>query len=198
MQRVFSFIIALLAWFAVIAQFVLLLQNTTVGVAETIVRFFSYFTILTNTLVAVFFTGQIFNKPVASRSASLTAITSYILIVGLVYQFLLRHLWSPTGLQLLVDELLHSAVPLLVLVYWFLYGRHAILQFSSIVRWLYYPLIYFLFILARGAMSAYYPYPFINVEMLGYGQALVNAVLILAFFVILQVVLIALARSSRS
>ncbi len=191
MQRGFSFTIASLAWFAVIVQFFLLLQNTTVPLTETVIRFFSFFTILTNTLVALYFTGRILNKPVTNRPALLTAVTSYILIVGLVYQVLLRHLWSPTGLQFAVDELLHSVIPLLVLVYWFQYGRKAELQFSQIRSWLYYPLFYFLLILARGALSGYYPYPFIDVTALGYGKAVLNAVVILAFFVIVQAGLVA-------
>lgn len=197
MQRLFSTIIAILAWFAVIGQFVLLLQNTTVSLAETIVRFVSYFTILTNTLVALFFSGRIFNAPVTNQPALLTAITSYILIVGLVYQLLLRHLWSPTGLQFVVDELLHSAVPLLVLLYWVRYGRKPNLQYVSIFKWVCYPFIYFLFVLARGAASDYYPYPFVNVEVLGYGKTILNAICILAFFVVVQAGLIAVAKKGK-
>lgn len=194
MQRGSSFIIALLAWFAVIAQLFLMLKNATAPLAETVIRFFSFFTILTNTMVALYFTRLSFMRPAPRPSPLLTAVTSYILIVGLVYQLLLRHLWSPTGLQFVVDELLHSVVPLLVLTYWFQYGRSAGLQYAQIGRWLYYPLIYFLLILGRGALSGYYPYPFIDVTVLGYGKAVLNAVMILAFFVVVQAVLVVARR----
>ncbi|MBX3242155.1 MAG: Pr6Pr family membrane protein [Chitinophagaceae bacterium] len=194
MRRLFCFLITLLAWFAVVIQFVLLLQNTTVPLTETIIRFFSFFTILTNTLVAFFFTGYLLNRKITYIPGHLTAITSYILVVGLVYQFLLRHLWSPSGMQFIVDELLHSVVPVLVLVYWFIYEQKQVLQFSWIKSWLYYPLVYFIYILIRGALSGYYPYPFIDVNILGYGKALAMGIVILVLFVIIQALLVAFGR----
>ncbi|WP_442896953.1 Pr6Pr family membrane protein [Epilithonimonas sp.] len=65
---------------------------------ESTIRFFSYFMILTNSILAI-----------------------YIIIVGLVYQILLRNTWSPTGLQIIVGELLDSINPGLAIIYWFLY-----------------------------------------------------------------------------
>lgn len=52
----------LLGWFVVITQFILTIQNKQVDIAETIIRFFSFFTILTNILVALFFTYRIFSS----------------------------------------------------------------------------------------------------------------------------------------
>ena len=49
----------ILCWFSIIGQFVLLLQNRQADVFETIIRFFSFFTILTNLLVAIYFTSRI-------------------------------------------------------------------------------------------------------------------------------------------
>lgn len=50
---------------------------------------------------------------------TITAITVFILIVGSVYQIVLRSIWEPTGLQFIVDELLHTVIPLYMLGYWF-------------------------------------------------------------------------------
>jgi hypothetical protein len=41
--------------------------------------------------------------------------------------------------------------------------------------WLIFPILYFLYILLRGAISNAYPYPFLDVGKLGYDQAIVNA-----------------------
>ncbi len=57
-RRTFDRIGAFLGWFAVLVQFVLMIQNRQAGVGETIVRFFSFFTILTNSLVAAYFTAR--------------------------------------------------------------------------------------------------------------------------------------------
>ncbi|MDD3005878.1 Pr6Pr family membrane protein [Flavobacterium sp.] len=184
-----------ICWFAIITQFVLMIQNRQAEILETIIRFFSFFTILTNILVALFFTTQVFTKNKAYLSflnskSSLTAITTFILVVGIVYQILLRPIWNPQGLQKIVDELLHTIIPLLVLIYWILYVKKNELQLKSIVKWLLYPLLYFIYILIRGHFSKFYPYPFSNVSELGYSQVIINFILISFFITLLLVTLI--------
>ena len=172
----------MLVWFSVIAQLYLILQNRVAPVGETLVRFFSFFTILTNILVGLCFTLQALGKKGLSAPGTLTAVTVYITIVGAVYQVLLRHIWQPTGLQKLVDELLHSVNPLLVIIYWFLYEHMRGLRYRQVKRWLLYPLVYLIFILIRGFFSRFYPYPFINANELGYTKTLINAFFLLLFF----------------
>jgi ABC-type Na+ efflux pump permease subunit len=58
---------------------------------------------------------------VFSKAKNATAITLYILIVGLVYNVILRFLWVLTGSQKIVDELLHLVIPVLVLLYWIVF-----------------------------------------------------------------------------
>lgn len=75
--------------------------------------------------MALYFTASAFKlksipfKWLLSKGA-LTAITAFILIVGLVYQIALRGVWQPTGLQRIVDELLHTIIPLYVCIYLFI------------------------------------------------------------------------------
>jgi hypothetical protein len=159
---------SLLGWFSVIGQFFLMLQNRQADVAETIIRFFSFFTILTNILVALYFTSRLplFNKtPLArlSNKGTITALTSFILVVGLVYQIILRGIWEPKGFQIIIDELLHSVIPIFVLLYWVLYMDREDLKISNNQNWLWYPALYFVCIIIRGHFSNFYPYPFINV-----------------------------------
>ena len=85
-------------------------------------KFFSYFTILTNLLVAICFTYLYFNKKSKiktwfSSPKTLTAINVYILVVGLVYNLVLRPLREAKGLEILADELLHAIVPLLFMIF---------------------------------------------------------------------------------
>jgi len=181
---------ALVVWFAVIAQYVLMLNNAAAPPTETTIRFFTFFTILTNTLVAVYFTVRSFSNAMMEKPGILTAVTVYITIVGLVYQVLLRQLWQPTGLQKIVDELLHSVNPILVIVYWMLYEKKRAVQYRQILTWLIYPLIYFVVIFIRGVVSGWYPYPFIDVASIGIGQTLLNAVMLLVFFALVAAVYI--------
>lgn len=193
MKGIFSFIIALIGWFAVISQFWLMMTNRTADISETIVRFFSFFTILTNLLVAIYFSIDVISSH-KKRSGSLTAITTYIFIVGLIYQLILRSTWHPEGFQKVVDELLHSVNPLLVLIFWYQYENKKGLSYTFIPKWLTYPLLYLIYVLIRGHFSHFYPYPFINVNEIGMQQVLMNAVGITFLFIIVSAALILIGK----
>jgi len=172
-----------IGWFAVIAQFFLMLEKRQADVLETIIRFFSFFTILTNILVALFLTISVFrlNKfpfNLFLAKGTLTAITAFILIVGLVYQIVLRQIWEPTGLQYIVDELLHTIMPLFMLGYWFFNIRKEDLLLKPVLNWLLYPTMYLIFIMIRGYISGYYPYTFLNIEEIGYESTIINITVI--------------------
>lgn len=187
MKKFLALFFAIIAWFAVITQLYLMIENRVVSMPETILRFFSFFTILTNLLVAIYFTASLFLKTnnennFLKKPGVLTAITVYITIVGLVYQFILRSTWHPVGMQRLVDELLHSVIPLLVIFYWFLYERHSLVRYGQVFGWLVYPLCYLIFILVSGSYSSFYPYPFVDVGSLGMSKVLLNSLVLLAVF----------------
>ena len=183
------------AWFAVVAQLYLIIVNRAASVSETIIRYFSFYTILTNILVAICFTisttsplsrwGRFF-----SRATTVTAIAVYITVVGLVYNFILRALWKPEGTQRLVDELLHSVIPALFIIYWSLFKDKGRLKYKNAFRWLAYPLVYILFVLFRGKLSGYYPYPFINVQNLGYDKVFLNCFFLFLAFLLISFVFI--------
>lgn len=192
----------LLGWLAIIGQFILMIQNRQADVTETIIRFFSFFTILTNILVALYFTSRItiFKNTSLSKlsnSGNLTALTAFILVVGLVYQFILRGTWQPTGLQRIIDELLHSVIPFFVLLYWLKFANNTDLIFKNIKIWLWYPIGYFLYIIIRGHFSDFYPYPFVNVTEIGYSQVFINAVLVSLFFLFIMGTLIFIGNKTR-
>ncbi|RKO72001.1 hypothetical protein D7322_07790 [Sphingobacterium puteale] len=191
--------IALLSWIAIIAQFLISMSNATISTGDLVVRFFSYFTILTNLMVAICCSsavlfpqnviGRFFVKP-----AVVTAITLYILIVGLIYNTVLRYLWQPVGITRVVDEMLHSIVPILVLIHWWCSLDKAALQWRSVFSWLLYPFLYLLYTLWHGAISGFYPYPFIDVSMLGMNQVLTNSLIVALVFVFIGLLLILINR----
>lgn len=185
----------ILCWFSIIGQFVLLLQNRQADVFETIIRFFSFFTILTNLLVAIYFTSRIaifdkfFFQKITNKS-TLTALTTFILVVGLVYQIILRNTWHPTGFQRIIDELLHSVIPLFVFFYWLLFVDLTELKFKNCKNWLWFPLFYFVYIIIRGHFSNFYPYPFINISEIGYLQVFINFLIISGVFLSVMGILV--------
>ena len=192
-------IIAILGWFALTAQLYLIIQNGVGSIIEIVIRYFSFFTILTNLIVALCATvlllwpntkwGNFFSKP-----ATLTAITVYITIVGVVYNVALRFLWQPQGLQFVVDELLHTIIPLLFILLWFLYVLKSGLKYANAFLWLIYPVIYIIYTAIRGAITDEYPYPFTDVTLLGYGRVALNSLGLFAAFFGLSLFLIAIGK----
>jgi hypothetical protein len=191
---------AIISWLAVILQLYLIILNKTESVPETIIRFISYFTILTNILVAICFTSVMnFRRHITKffSSANIhSAVCVYIVVVGLVYNLILRQLWAPTGLQQIVDELLHSFIPLLFLFHWLAFVSKTNLQWKLVLFWLLYPLLYLFFIMIRGTFSGFYPYPFIDVSNLGYEKVLLNSFFLCLAFSVSSVLLIAVAKQS--
>jgi hypothetical protein len=200
-QRSAQLIIAVITWAAVVLQFYLQLLNRTTAVSEAVIRFFSYFTILTNLLVAVCFTCLLLKGSRGyrffNRATTLTAVTVYIVIVGLVYNIVLRSQWNPQGLQLLADNLLHSLTPLLTLIYWFVFVSTKEISWKQTPSWMLYPLFYLVYVMIRGSFSDFYPYFFIDVTKLGYSQALMNAVYVTICFLLISLLLIWLGKKKK-
>ncbi|QIP11887.1 hypothetical protein G8759_04190 [Spirosoma aureum] len=198
-RQVFVAIGALMGWLAVGLQLYLIILNRVMSIPLTIVQFFSFFTILTNILVALCFTflwlrpqsdrGIFFSSPQTS-----TAIAVYIVIVGLVYNLILRQLWAPQGLQRVVDEALHSVMPIYFAFYWFIFVPKEKLAWANVPVWLLYPLGYIVYILIRGEFSGLYPYPFIDVSKLGYAQVMQNSVFLTLAFLVISLLFVGLGK----
>jgi len=198
-NQIFLTIGATLTWFAVVLQFYLIIINRVESVLETIIRYFSFYTILTNILVALALTVLLL-KPNSrwgnffSRANVLIAITIYITVVGALYNLILRQIWNPEGLQRIADELLHVVTPLLFIIYWSIFAPKSGLRWKNAFPWLIYPFVYAVCVLSRGALSGFYPYPFINVNTLGYRMVLLNSVGLFIGFFLLSLLFIATAQ----
>ena len=190
---------AIIGWFAITGQFYLVILNRVDPIPETIIRFFSYFTILINIVVAVCYSMQImYPFSVAgkfwSTAKTQAAVAVYILVVGIVYNTVLRFLWAPSGMQRLVDELLHSIVPAWYLMYWILFAHKKGLKWAYAINWLWVPFIYLIYIMLRGAVTNIYPYPFMDAYNHGYPKVIISCIVILLLFLFLSFIFIATGR----
>ncbi|MGN8140826.1 Pr6Pr family membrane protein [Pseudomonas sp. 22105] len=194
--------VAVLGWAGLgIQLYLIFFARLSVGASLLggLVSFFSYFTVLTNTLVAVVLTCAVTERESAARRWFLqpwvsSGIAVSIAVVGLAYSILLRHLWHPQGWQFIADELLHDVMPLLFLAYWWLCVPKGSLRLKHLPLWLIYPLVYFAYALLRGHLLGAYAYPFIDVALLGYPQVFVNAGGILLGFVLMALLVIGIDR----
>jgi hypothetical protein len=201
-RRRFVAVAAILGWAGLSIQLYLILYSRwsiEASLLGGLVSFFSYFTVLTNTLVATVLTCELTSRESAARRwflqpAVSSAIAVSIALVCLGYSLLLRHLWHPEGWQRLADELLHDVMPLLFLTWWWCCVPKGTLRLRHIALWVIYPLVYFAYALLRGHLLAAYPYPFVDVDKLGYPQVFINAGGLLVGFVVIGVLLIGLDR----
>lgn len=199
-MRLTAAALALTGWFALLLQLALMLRQSQPGffaMAATVVDFLSFFTILTNLLVALTLTVSALGageRQLLGRPTTQTAATVYIEIVGVTYWMLLRHLWNPKGAQKLADDLLHTVMPLGFTVFWLIFVRKDQLRWKTAFSWLIYPGAYLVYLLGRGALVGKYPYPFVDAGVIGYPRTLCNAALFTLVFLLSGWLAIAVAR----
>lgn len=187
-------VIALLAWGALGAQTGITIHRMELrgfDTLEALGRLAAYLTNLTVLLVALCFTcvalrlrawpARLFTTP-----ATVSAVTVYIVFVGIAYNVLLRHLWTPHGYRSLLNESMHTIIPLLCAAYWLLFVPRFIHSRRERLAWLVYPLGYLVVTFWRGTETDFYPYPFIDVGQLGYAEVLVNSALLFGAFLVLM------------
>jgi len=189
-RRSYLTALAGIEWFGLIAQLILMLNSGAAPTGELLMRFFTYFTITTNLLVGVYSLDLLFRpaQPFFSRPSIQTAIVMYITVVGLIYNLILRQLWSPTGLQAVVDDILHTAIPVLVILYWVIWVDARSVQSRAIWRWLLYPAVYTAIVFVRGAFAHWYPYPFMDLQKLPTATVIRNCVGILGVFLLFSAI----------
>jgi hypothetical protein len=192
--------IALIAWIAIAAQADITIDRWTsrgYSVFYGVERMSSYLTNLTVFASAICFTcvAARARAPVARffrQPTVVTAVVVYMVFVGIAYNVLLRYLWTPSGYRALVNECLHTFVPVMAALYWVLYVPRFHLSLRHCLLWLVFPLGYLSVTLWRGSVSDFYPYPFIDVSELGYPHVLFNATLLVIAFLTLMGVFIAI------
>lgn len=185
--RVAAAIIGLAGWLALALQLVVTIYLNAQqgrGAAIALWRFFGYFTILTNLLVAVTVTRVALNRsPGGARPqpSFLAGVMLMIAVVGVVYEGLLSGRVPAMGpFWWLADRTLHYAVPATFVLWWLTFAPKHGLTAADPARWLIFPLLYLIYALVRGAFDGWYPYFFIDAGALGYGRALMNAVVLTA------------------
>ena len=131
LKLLYQLLAGLFGCFALVLQLYLIIKNVPASgktyLFET-VRFFSYMTIWTNILVTLTFLVPLFAKDsrlgkFLSSPFMETGTMLYISVVGVAYHFLLANVWAPKGWQKVADVSLHYVVPIIYIIYWFLFVK---------------------------------------------------------------------------
>jgi hypothetical protein len=190
-------VLALLSWSALILQLYLTLKlNNALGIplSRTLINFFSFFTVLSNLLIALVhtFTALTSDKPSPNLQA---AMATYIAVVASGYSLLLRHIWNPQGLQKVADVLLHDAIPILYVLFWFIFCRkRKALSWSDAFSWLIVPTLYLIYSMVRGSITGWYPYHFLDPAQVSHTSIFIVIISFIVAFIIMGLIVIALTR----
>ncbi|WP_439696415.1 Pr6Pr family membrane protein [Mucilaginibacter sp. AW1-7] len=189
---IYAILLALIVWFSVVLQFIIstaayMQQGRTFGGA--IVQIMSFFTILNNILVGLCLVAVVLNKASAfkkffNNNRVVTAVALYITIVGLIFNTVLRSIVNLDGLFALTNELTHVFNPVAFVIFWLFFIAKTKLSWRQAAGWLWYPLLYLVYILIRGAVFHFYPYPFVDADKLGYQQVAVNSFFVMVAFLL--------------
>lgn len=194
--------LAVSGWLILVLQLYLILDvrwSMGASVVGGLVHFFSYFTVLSNTLAASVLTAWV--GPADTwlgrwlRSPPLAACTLVsIVLVGLGYNLLLSHYWAPQGAQWLANAVLHQLMPPAFVAFWWWCVPKGALQWRHLGLWALYPLGWYAFTLLRGWSVGVWPYPFLDAFELGFTRALLNALGLFGVFCLGGLGLIVLDR----
>jgi hypothetical protein len=183
---------AVTATFALVLQFVLVWQGHSVleetdppALGERMVRFFGYFTILSNALIACITWTLALGRDRDSTWWRLLRLDGLIgiTVTFVVVQLLLKGLVELHGADLLADTLLHVVVPVLAVIGWLVFGPRERVRRSDLLPALVFPVLWLVYTLIRGEIVDWYPYPFLDAGERGYGSVAVTCLGIAVLFV---------------
>ncbi len=178
---------------------------------------FAYYTNLSNLLVCVYFAlrcifravGIDFARGLLFSATSQFAVTLGITATFVIYHFILRpaveknkeefeefsHFYTPTNI------LVHYVVPLLTLVYWFVFADKEGLGVGSVFAWVCLPLLYSVYAFVRAPFKGNiyktespYPYEFMDPYAIGWKMVLKCMGLLTVIFIAVGFVFLFIAK----
>lgn len=177
-------------------------KNGVTNIALALVNFFSFFTIQSNVAaILVFLIGAAI---LATRTGDDPAwfntlrfcVVTYMVVTGIVYNLLLRGVELPQGATLeWSNEILHVAVPILMLLDWIFTPGRSPVPFRKLWVVVIFPIVWAIYTMVRGPFtpnevlgeSYWYPYPFLNPNLSANGYLSVSFYIVLIALVIVAV-----------
>ncbi|WP_102191783.1 Pr6Pr family membrane protein [Microbacterium aurantiacum] len=164
-------------------------------------NFFGYFTMQSNIITAVvLLLAAVATLAGRSQTPGLVlaraCATTYIVVVGIVYNTLLTGLEGGISLEW-ANWVLHVAFPVYAAVDWVFFGDRAPLPWKQLWVALIYPAVWLVVILIRGATDGWVPYPFLD-PAAGYGTVAIYCVAILVVIIVVAALVFAVSRMRKT
>jgi hypothetical protein len=163
-----------------LVQTVLVVGMGQAAMLDRLVRLAGYFTIQAS-LLALVSSALLAIRPTRDGPA-LRALRLDALIAAsttfLVYLVVLRPVTHLRGWGAVADIGLHYVSPLLVVGGWALFGPRRRIDLRVGLLAVIWPAVWYAWTLCYGAVSGFYPYPFVDVRIHGYGGVLLRAAMV--------------------
>jgi len=144
-------------------------------------NFFSFFTVESNIFGAVLFVASAIALWRGKTSSILSylrgAAALYMIVTGIVYVSLLAGVEVQTSVPW-VNVVLHYLFPVVALLDWLIDQPRPAVAPKRALFWIAFPAAYVGYSLVRGAVTHWYPYPFVNAAEFGYLHVAVNCAVI--------------------
>lgn len=161
------------------------------GAVTRFVRLFSYFTIQSNILLLAGLATLTVDPGRDGRIWRIVRLDAMlgIVITGLVYATVLAGTAHPTGAGWWSNLGFHYLAPWWALLGWLIFGPRPRVDRHTLAWAVLWPLLWIAYTLAHGAVTHWYPYPFVSVADLGYAVAVRNLGFVVLIAVVFAVVL---------
>lgn len=155
-------------------------------------NFFSFFTIESNIIATVAFAvaGWFAWHGRSPRWLELLrgGATMYMAITGIIYSLLLSNIQVDTAVPW-VNVVLHYTMPTVLVIDWLVDLPQRRISVRESFIFLVFPVLYLAYSLIRGPIVDWYPYPFLDPRIDGYGQVAVMSVLVAVVAFVLALVI---------
>ena len=129
-------------------------QGNTPGTVTRVIRYFSYFTVQSNILVAAMALTLALNPARTGRIWCVLRLEALfgIAVTGIIYSTLLRGVVDLHGAAAVTNALLHYVAPVMAVLGWFLFGPRPRITENTLVLSLIWPALYVIYTLIHGAI----------------------------------------------
>lgn len=161
-QRALRLALASLLMVTLLARLAIVMSRAELGILD----FFGLFTVV-STVLAVVMLMMLAWRPERSSSLRFSlfrgAVTVYMSVAAILYLALLTQTGdAPATGEPWIEWTMYVVAPAAVTLDWFLHTPPVDLPQSTPATWLSLPALYFAYIVGRGAVGGWYPYPFLD------------------------------------
>lgn len=160
-------------------------------------NFFGFFTMQSNIITAVVLFLAALTTFMSRPQTQLlmfarACATTYIVIVGIVYNLLLAGLEGGVSLAW-ANWVLHVAFPICAALDWIFFGDRTALPWKRLWVVLTFPVVWIIVVIIRGATDGWVPYPFLD-PATGYGSVAIYSIVIFIATIVVGAIVFALSR----